>query len=86
MNKEEKKAFEKAKIYVFNAITHCNFVKEKLIFSDRAFLTEQILVERVIYGDKGFNRISDAEFTLFYFFGKYKTNELMRKIEKLGER
>lgn len=76
MNKKETKMFENENIYIFNAITLCDFVKEKLIFSDRHFLTEQIIVERALFGSEGFNKISDAFFVLLYFFGKFKTFEI----------
>lgn len=76
MNKKETKMFEKEKTYIFNAITFCDFVKEKLIFSDRHFLTEQIIAERVLFGSEGFNKISDALFVLLHFFGKFKTFEI----------
>jgi hypothetical protein len=76
MNKKETKMFESEKTYIFNAITFCDFVKEELIFSDRYFLTEQIIVERVLFGSEGFNKISDALFVLLHFFGKFKTFEI----------
>lgn len=76
MNKKEIKMIEDEKTYIFNAITLCDFVKEKLIFSDRHFLTEQIIAERALFGFEGFNKISDALFVLLHFFGKFKTFEI----------
>lgn len=75
------KIYEQTKTYIYNAITCCDFVKEKLIFSDRHFLTEQIVTERTVYGGSGFNKISDVFFVLLYFFGKYKTKEIMQKLQ-----
>lgn len=79
MNKEKQKMFEIAEIYVFNAISLCDIVEENLIFSDRNFLTEQILMERMIYGDKGFNKISDYCFALLFFLGKLKTKHILKQ-------
>lgn len=76
MNKKETKMFESEKTYIFNAITFYDFVKEELIFSDRHFLTEQIIAERVLFGSEGFNKISDSLFLLLHFFGKLKTFEI----------
>lgn len=74
-----KALFEQAKTNVFNAISLGNIVEDKLIFSDRLFLTEQILWERHLYGNKGFNEISDFYFIMLCMIGKIKTMKVFNK-------
>ena len=45
MNPLEQALFDRAKTNVFSALTSGGFIEDKLIFSDRLFLTEQILWE-----------------------------------------
>lgn len=70
MNLIQQALFDRAKTNVFYAISFGNIIEDKLIFSDRLFLTEQILWERVQYGNKGFNEISDYDFIMMCMIGK----------------
>jgi len=76
----KKKLYNQASICVFNAITLGNILEDELIFSDRKFLVEQILVERMEDGDRGFNKISDGYFLMLYFLGAFKTGEISYKL------
>lgn len=84
MNIVQQAIFDKAEQYVFNAITHGNVFEGDLIFSDRHFLTQQILWERVQYGNKGFNEISDYYFLSLVILGKIKSMELWMQLNKIG--
>ena len=76
----------KQKVIIFNAVTHGNIITEKMIFSDRAFLTEQILIERELYGSNGFNRISDLYFLHICFVGRKATDYIMSMLKKVEEK
>lgn len=78
--KTKKKLYNQASICVFNAITFGNVLEDDLIFSDRHFLVEQILLERMIDGNSGFNKISDNYFLMLYFLGALKTREISYKL------
>lgn len=86
MNILQQTLFDKAEQYVFNAITHGNVLEGDLIFSDRHFLTQQILWERHQYGNKGFNEISDYYFLSLVILGKIKSMELWMQLNKIGGR
>jgi hypothetical protein len=81
MNQKEKEMFEQAKTYVFNAITLGSSIQDNLIFSDRLALTEQILAERMVYGAKGFNEISDGDFLGLWFLGMLKTKRIAEQLQ-----
>lgn len=78
--------YERSKTYIFNAITFGSFIQENLIFSDRLFLTEQILAERMVYGSKGFNEISDGDFLGLWFLGVLKTTRIMQQMHRTQEK
>lgn len=74
--------YEQAKTYVFNAITFSSSIQDNLIFSDRLALTEQILAERMVYGSKGFNEISDGDFLGIWFLGMLKTKRIAEQLQQ----
>lgn len=85
MNLLQQTLFNKVEQNVFNAITHGNVLQDDLIFSDRHFLTQQILWERLLYGNKGFNEISDYYILHLAILGKIKSLELQRQLNKIGD-